>query len=79
MREAASVDRVKLGGNEIQHHSLDVLHIYLAVCICEHTVWTCVRLTADMFVFIDSKRRAMAAHTARYGWQGSRLRGNVCV
>lgn len=44
-----------------------------------------MRLTADMFVFIDSERRAVAAHTAVYGWQGSRLGGvwgeggDVCV
>lgn len=38
-----------------------------------------VRLTAYTFVFIDSKRRAVAAYTVLYGWQGSRLGGNVCV
>ena len=47
--------------------------------LCVYCVNVCVRLTADMFVFIDSKRRAVAAYTAVYGWQGSRLGGNVCV
>lgn len=53
--------------------------MYLFVCLCVCAVSTFVRLTADMFVFIDSKRQAVAAYAAVFGWQGSRLGGNVCV
>lgn len=48
-------------------------HVCLCVCACVR-----VRLNGDMFVFIDSKRRIVAAHTAVYRWQGSRL-GETCV
>lgn len=84
MREVASVDRTTVGERDIQHHfSPHVLHMYFmcvfsfGICVC--TVRMCVSLTTDMFVFIDSKRRAVAAYTAVYGWQGSRLGENVCV
>lgn len=49
---------------------LCVLTWFLCVCmLCER---------ADVFVFTDGKRQAVAAYTAVYGWQGSRL-GETCV
>ncbi len=84
MREVASGDGVKVGWERdtTSFFTLCIAYVFVCVCFCVCTVCVLcerVRLIADMFVFIDSKRRAVAAYTAVYEWQGSRLGGNVCV